>query len=86
MTFIWPDLLWLTALLPVAVLLYVMLLRRKKRASLRYASLTLLRDAMSKSSIRRHVPPVLFLISLALMLVAIARPAAVLTLPSQHET
>jgi len=86
MTFIWPDLLWLTLLLPAAIALYVLLLRRKKRASLRYASLTLLRDAMSRASIRRHVPPVLFMIALALMLVAIARPAAVLTLPSQHET
>jgi len=86
MTFIWPDLLWLTLLLPAAIVLYVLLLRRKKRASLRYASLTLLRDAMSRGSIRRHVPPVLFMIALALMLVAIARPAAVLTLPSQHET
>jgi Ca-activated chloride channel family protein len=32
------------------------------------------------------VPPVLFLVALTLMLIAIARPAAVLTLPSQHET
>src|SRR6185295_8362112 len=35
---------------------------------------------------RRHLPPALFLIALTLMLVAIARPAAVVTLPSQHET
>jgi Ca-activated chloride channel family protein len=32
------------------------------------------------------VPPLLFLVALALLLVAIARPAAVVTLPSQHET
>ena len=36
--------------------------------------------------LRRHVPPLLFLLALTLMLVAIARPAAVVTLPSQHET
>ena len=36
--------------------------------------------------LRRHVPPLLFLLALALMLLAIARPAAVVTLPSQHET
>jgi Ca-activated chloride channel family protein len=35
---------------------------------------------------RRHVPPLLFLMALALMLVAVARPSAVVTLPSQHET
>ena len=87
MTFIWPELLWLTALLPAVVALYVVLLRRKRKAAVRYASLALIRDAMAGAHrVRRHVPPVLFLLALALMLVAIARPAAVLTLPSQHET
>ncbi len=32
------------------------------------------------------MPPVLFLVALTLMIVAIARPQAVVTLPSQHET
>ena len=32
------------------------------------------------------MPPALFLLALTLMIVAIARPAAVVTLPSQHET
>ena len=36
--------------------------------------------------VRRHMPPILFLLALALMIVAIARPTAVVTLPSQHET
>ena len=35
---------------------------------------------------RRHVPPILFLLALAVMIAAIARPQAVITLPSQHET
>src|SRR5882724_2927433 len=35
---------------------------------------------------RRHIPPLLFLIAFIVMLVAIARPAAVITLPSQHQT
>jgi Ca-activated chloride channel family protein len=37
-------------------------------------------------TIRRHVPPLLFLLALIAMGIAIARPAAVVTLPSQHET
>ena len=36
--------------------------------------------------IRRHVPPLLFFIALAAMIVAIARPQATITLPTQHET
>ena len=35
---------------------------------------------------RRHIPPLLFLAALAVMIAAVARPAAVITLPSQHET
>jgi len=35
---------------------------------------------------RRHVPPLLFLVALTVMLVALARPAAIVTLPSQRGT
>jgi len=87
MTFMWPEMLWLLLLLPALLLAYWFLLRRKKRAALRYASLSTIRDAMGAGQrLRRHVPPLLFLVALALMLVAIARPAAVVTLPTQHET
>ncbi len=37
-------------------------------------------------SFRRHVPPILFLLSIAAMLVAASRPFAVISLPSQRET
>jgi Ca-activated chloride channel family protein len=40
----------------------------------------------ASSRIRRHVPPLLFLLAVTVMIIAIARPAAVVTLPSQHET
>jgi len=86
LTFLWPEMLWLLLLVPLAAGAYLLLLRRRKKAAVRYASLTLLREAMSAGQrLRRHVPPLLFLGALALMLVAIARPAAVVTLPSQHE-
>jgi Ca-activated chloride channel homolog len=87
MTFLWPELLWGMLLLPAVVALYLWLLRRKRKAALRYASLALLRDALGAGQqARRHLPPLLFLVALTLMLIAIGRPAAVLTLPSQHET
>jgi Ca-activated chloride channel family protein len=87
MTFLWPDLLWTLALVPGLVFLYVWLLRRRKKAALRYASLTMVKEAIGAGqTIRRHVPPVLFLLALVTMIVAMARPAAVVTLPSQHET
>jgi Ca-activated chloride channel family protein len=37
-------------------------------------------------SMRRHVPPLLILLALTTMFVAVGRPVAVVTLPSQHET
>jgi len=85
-TFQWPEMLWLGAALPVLVLLYVALLWRRRKAALRYANLALVREAMGRGpSIRRHVPPFLFLLALAAMIVAIARPSAVVTLPTQQE-
>jgi len=87
MRFLWPEFLWLLLLVPVLVGAYLWLLRRRKRTALRYASLALVREAMTSGGrFRRHVPPLLFLIALTLLLIAIARPAAVVTLPTDHET
>ena len=87
MTFQWPELLWLLAAVPLLVAAYVALLRRKKKAALAYANLTMVKEAMgARQRFRRHVPPLLFLLALIAMIVAIARPAAVVTLPSQRET
>ena len=46
MTFLWPDLLWLSLAAPALVASYVLLLRRRKKAALRYASLALVREAL----------------------------------------
>ncbi len=87
MTFLWPELLLLLLVIPILIGVYVWVLRRKKKLAVRYASLAMVREALSAGNrFRRHVPPALFLIALTLMVVAIARPAAVVTLPSQHET
>jgi Ca-activated chloride channel homolog len=87
MNFLWPEFLWLELALPLLVLLYVWLMRRKKKVALRYASLSIFKEAMGPSqAIRRHIPPALFLLALAAMLVAAARPMAVVTLPSNQQT
>ena len=86
MTFLWPELLLLLLLVPLAILAYVWMLRRRKKIALRYASLSVVREAMGAGmGWRRHLPPTLFLLALTAMLVAVARPAALVTLPSQHE-
>jgi len=87
MFFLWPQFLWLLLAVPLLVLLYLWLLRRKKKLAVRYASLAIIKEAMGPGqSIRRHIPPILFLLALALMLLATARPMAVITLPSNQQT
>src|SRR5947199_9124942 len=86
MKFLWPEMLWLLLMVPALVAAYFFLLRRKKEDALRYASLTMVKEAMGAGQrFRRHVPPLLFLVALAIMIAAVARPAAVVRLPSQHE-
>jgi Ca-activated chloride channel family protein len=87
MNFLWPEFLWLLLALPLLVLLYLWLLRRKKKMALRYASLSIVKEAMGAGqTMRRHIPPLLFLLALAAMLLATARPHAVVTLPSNQQT
>jgi Ca-activated chloride channel family protein len=86
MTFLWPEFLWLLFAVPACVALYVWILKRRK-AAVRYASLALIKEAIGRDQRwRRHLPPAILLVALAAMITAIARPATVITLPSQHET
>ncbi|MBQ1764300.1 MAG: VWA domain-containing protein [Aquincola sp.] len=85
--FLWPDLLWLLLAVPLLVLLYLWLLRRRKRTAVAWASLGIVKEAMGRGTAwRRHVPPLLFLAALVSLLLATARPAAVITLPLVEQT
>ena len=87
MNFLWPEFLWLLLAVPLLVASYVWLLRRKKKFALQYASLSIIKEAMGpRQNLRRHIPPALFLLAMVAMLIAAARPLAVVTLPSQQET
>lgn len=87
MTFLWPELLWALICVPLLIVLYIFLLRRRKKLAVRYAGLSIVKEAMGASQHwRRHIPPALFLLAFTGMLLAMARPAALVTLPSQYET
>ena len=87
MTFMWPDVLWLVATVPVLIYVYFFLLRRKKQAALRYANLGLVKEAMGAGrKFRRHIPPLLFVSALTILILAVARPSAVVTLPTHQRT
>jgi len=87
MHFLWPHLLWLLLALPLLAGLYVWLLLRRRQFALRYASLSIVREALGNGpGWRRHIPPALMALALAAMLVAAARPIAVVSLPSRQQT
>lgn len=87
MTFIWPTALVLLVVVAFLAVLYVLAQRRRNKYALRYANLSLVREAIGKGpGWRRHVPPALFIIALAFMAVAVARPQAVVAVPSQEGT
>jgi Ca-activated chloride channel family protein len=87
MTFLWPEMLWLILIVPALVAGYFYILRRKQESAVKYASLTMVKQAIGpRQRFRRHIPPLLFLIALIAMIVAIARPAAIVMLPSQYQT
>ena len=82
MTFLWPSMLWAMLALPLIVALYVLLLKRRKKTNLRYANLALVKEALgSRSAWRRHVPPALLFVALAVLTFSTSRPAMLITLP-----
>lgn len=87
MTFIWVELLWLLLLVPALIAAYLWLLRRKKKAAVRYANIAMVKQALGQGAgWRRHVPPALLLCAIAVLIVAVARPAAVVELASSRAT
>ena len=86
MTFLWPSMLWLLLLTPLLVAGYVWLINRRKQVALRYTDLEVLKLAYNKHRYHRHIPPALLLVSIVLLVFAMSRPAAILTLATRSGT
>jgi Ca-activated chloride channel homolog len=86
MYFLWPMYLWLMLALPLVVVAYIWLLRRRGKSAVRYSSLSTVRAAVAGRSWRRHLPPALLLIAFSGLLLAAARPMARVTLPWTRST
>lgn len=85
MTFSWPLLLLSLLLIPLFVAAYAWMQRRKRRFAVRYASLSLIREALPRHSRwRRHAPFALYLLGLASLIVAASRPEAVVAVPTKR--
>ena len=85
MSFLWPQHLWWMLALPLLVLLYLWLLRRRVKVTLRVSSIGTAQAAQGRT-FRRHVPPTLLLLALALLLLALARPVGRVMLPGAKST
>jgi Ca-activated chloride channel family protein len=87
MTFLWPGNLFLVLIVPALIAAYVWAQRRRQKYALRYASLSLVREALGNGPGRkRHIPPALFLVALFFMALGTARPETVVVVPVQEGT
>ncbi len=86
MDLLWPGFLLLLGLIPLIVAAYIWVLRRR-RVTLRYSSLALVRAALPRQSrLRRHLPFALFLLALASLIIALGRPVRIVSVPSGRAT
>jgi len=87
MSFIWPTMLFILVAIPILVLLYLLLQRRRRKMIAHYGSLGLTQSADGQGlGWRRHIPPLLFMIGLTILIVALARPQAEVSLPRVEGT
>ncbi len=87
MDLLWPGFLLLLGLVPLMIAVYVWMLRRRRRFAVRYSSLALVRQALSHQSwLRRHLPFALFLLALVGLVIALARPVAIVSVPAGRAT
>ena len=83
-SFIWPAMLWFLLLIPLLMSVYVLLLFRQQNTFMRSTSG---QDALRHSSIWiRHAPALLFLFGLIFIVTSLARPRAVLALPTSMKS
>lgn len=84
MSFAEPVLLIGLILLPLAVLAYASLQRRRRRESAAWANPALVRGlTTARPGWRRHLPPFLLLLALATLILAIARPQRTVAAPQR---
>ena len=87
MELLWPGALLLLGLIPLMVGGYIWMLSRRRRFTVRYSSLALVRDAIPRTAwLRRHLPFSLFLLGLVSLNVALSRPTATVVVPSGQAT
>jgi Ca-activated chloride channel family protein len=86
-SFLAPDRLWLLLIPAMAIVAYLVMLRRKQRYALRYTDLALLdKVAPDRPGWRRHLPVFLFLLAVSALVFSLARPVTAVQVPREQAT
>ena len=87
MELLWPGFLYLLGLIPILIITYIWILRRRKPFAVRYSSLSLVRAALPQhSQWRRHIPFALFLLAISSLIMAVSRPVSTVNVPASNST
>jgi len=87
MSFASPLALVALLLVPLAVIAYVLVQRRSARYAVRFTNLDLLANVVQASpGWRRHVPPAVYALALAGLVLALARPELTVKVPKEEAT
>jgi Ca-activated chloride channel homolog len=87
MTFQTPIALWALLLIPLVLLGYAFVQRRRVRYAVRFTNLDLLANvAHGTPGWRRHLPPVLYVVAVFALVISLARPYAIVLVPKEQAT
>lgn len=87
MSFASPVLLLALLLVPLAIAGYLLVQRRRSRYVVRFTNVDLLSNLVPRTPAwRRHVPPALYVLALAALVIGLARPSAMLAVPREDAT
>ena len=87
MTFADPLLLLGLLVVPVALVLYRIVQRRRSRYAVRFTNVDLLGNLVPRTPAwRRHVPPAFYLVAIAALVLALARPSMAIQVPREEAT
>ena len=87
MTFADPILLLGLLVVPAALILYRLIQRRRSRYAVRFTNVDLLGNLVSRTPAwRRHVPPAFYLVAMAALVLALARPSMAVQIPREEAT
>lgn len=89
MRFEWPIALVALVLIPLALVAYALVERRRARYAIRFTNLDVLASVLPKSGTaqkRRFIPPFVFALAIAVALIGVARPAVARNVAREQAT